>query len=100
MDSDAGIKLDETTTSFLAFARGLVLKLRQWEEEAGPPLYDDVEVKFVEQGGKAHSAGIGRHGQGGIVEGLRGTRGQKIRQPRKCDGGKIDCPREQPQLLS
>lgn len=50
MDSDAIDKFDETTASFLAFARGLLLKLRQWEQESGPPLYDDLEVKFVQSG--------------------------------------------------
>src|SRR5882762_3412077 len=52
MQSDTYI-LGEAEASFLAFARSLVLKLSQWESETGPPLYDDVEVMFVEQGRKS-----------------------------------------------
>jgi hypothetical protein len=50
MGSDANATLDEAASSFLAFARSLVLKLSQWESEAGPPLFDYVDVKFVEHG--------------------------------------------------
>jgi hypothetical protein len=50
MGSDVNSTLDEAAASFLAFARSLVLKLSQWENETGAPLYDDLEVKFFEGG--------------------------------------------------
>jgi hypothetical protein len=52
MNSQHGTQPDEIAASFLAFARGLILKLRKWEKDAGPPLYDDLEVRFVEEGRK------------------------------------------------
>jgi hypothetical protein len=50
MDFETNTILDEAAVSFLSFARSLVLKLSEWESESGPPLYDDLEVKFVEGG--------------------------------------------------
>src|SRR5579864_3682092 len=41
---------DGTVRSFLSFAEALTAKIREWEEDAGPPLFDDIEVRFTENG--------------------------------------------------
>jgi hypothetical protein len=44
---------EEVRASFLAFAGGLLLRIREWEKESGQPLFENVEVRFVEEGRKS-----------------------------------------------
>jgi hypothetical protein len=44
---------EEVRASFLAFAGGLLLRIREWEKETGQPLFENVEVRFVEEGRKS-----------------------------------------------
>lgn len=50
MSPNSTAEIDDAGTSFLAFARCLLQKLGEWEKEAGPPRYEDIEVRFVEEG--------------------------------------------------
>jgi len=48
MNSEAPI--DDTARSFLTFAEALIAKIHEWEDDAGPPLFEDIEVRFTENG--------------------------------------------------
>src|SRR5229473_4066332 len=84
MGSGRNIPADEAADSFLGFARALVAKLRQWEQELGPPVYDDWEIEFDDAGAR------GTHVRKLEYEGLLGRQ-----DPSLTDVGELarDCVR-------
>ena len=50
MDSELTERIEQGTASFVTFARALLVRLREWEKESSPPFFEDMAVRFVEQG--------------------------------------------------